>query len=308
MQLQNLLSLGQALKEKREDQGLSLEKISDWTKINVSTLQAIEEAQVDRLPVYAYLRGFILAYSKALGMDEKEIERELKTLISQNENLHLHNINSAASGSSAAAENFVEKDLRLTPVILAVSILFIFGSILVFTNIIQSYKKEPELRESPVDHSNQIGQSVESEKEEKHEILSPDSADNNEQESGIKKNEIHKEGNPPTIQKSIIKLKQKEPEEQEKLSVPQEVKSKQLNHQKTSLELVVKALGEVKVFYQVDGKEEKEVSLKEDQFEVLQGKESILIKTSNSDLIYIFHNGKDIGLFGSGGKKEKTFN
>ena len=306
MQVQNLLNLGQALKEKREDQGLSLEKISDWTKINVSTLQAIEEAQVDRLPVYAYLRGFILSYAKALGMDEKEIERELKTLASHSENSQLHSMHPSRSvSSSSATENFVEKDLRLTPIILAVSILFILGSILVFTNIIQSYKKGSEQVENPVDNSAPVDKFKESEKEQKDNTLSLDTP--NSEHIGTKE---HKEEISPSVQKSKVELvdqNQKKTNESEVHSAPPN-EPKLINNQKSSLELVVKALGEVKVFYQVDGQEKKVVSLKEDQFEVLQGKKGILIETDDSDLIYIFHNGEDKGLFGSGGKKEKLFN
>ncbi|MYE07902.1 MAG: hypothetical protein F4X95_04040, partial [Oligoflexia bacterium] len=135
---QNLLNLGQILKEKREDQGLSLKKISEWTKINVLTLQAIESAQVDQLPIYTYLRGFIIAYARALGMSEKEIEKELESLAPSGENPSV----SGLPGSFSPAERLVERDLHLTPVILAIFILFILGSILVFTNMIKSYKKE----------------------------------------------------------------------------------------------------------------------------------------------------------------------
>ncbi len=308
MQIQNLLNLGQALKEKREDQGLSLEKISDWTKINVSTLQAIEEAQVDRLPVYAYLRGFILSYAKALGMDEKEIEKELKTLVSQSENSQLNNMHPSSSVSpSSATENFVEKDLRLTPIILAVSILFILGSILVFTNIIQSYKKGSEQVENPVDHSDPVDQLKDNDKNRKEDTLSLDKPNSGEQPIDTKE---HKEKTSPSARESTVELvdqNQEKANESEIQSAPTP-EPKLINNQKSSLELVVKALGEVKIFYQVDGQEKKTVSLKEDQFEVLQGKKGILIETDNSDLIYIFHNGEDKGLFGSGGKKEKLFN
>ena len=272
MQIQNLLNLGQALKEKREDQGLSLEKISEWTKVNVSTLQAIEEAQVDRLPVYAYLRGFILSYAKALGMDEKEIEKELKTLVSQSENSQLNDMHPSSSvSSSSAAENFVEKDLRLTPVILAVSILFILGSILVFTNIIQSYKKSSDSVENPEDHSDSVDQPKDNEKNQKAETLSLDTSNSDEQPIGAKE---HKGKISPSVQESKVELVDQNQEKTNESKIPSAStpESKLINNQKFSLELVVKALGEVKVFYQVDGQEKKTVSLKEDQFEVLQGK------------------------------------
>ena len=73
------------------------------------------------------------------------------------------------------------------------------------------------------------------------------------------------------------------------------------------LEIIVKALEEVRVHYQVDQGEKQSSLLAEDQFKVLKGKKNIFIKTKHSDLIYIFHNGKDLGLFGSGGKKEQSF-
>ncbi|MYE07644.1 MAG: hypothetical protein F4X95_02700 [Oligoflexia bacterium] len=73
------------------------------------------------------------------------------------------------------------------------------------------------------------------------------------------------------------------------------------------MEIIVKAISEVTVSYQVDGQATQKVSLKEDQFEVLKGEESVFIQTKDSDLIYIFYNGKNLGLFGTGGKKEKLF-
>ena len=262
---QNLLSLGQALKERREDQGLSLEKISEWTKISVSTLKAIEEAQADQLPVYTYLRGFILAYAKILGMDEKEIEKELKNLLPPaREEIYL-----SVASSSSEAENLIEKDLRLTPVILAISILFILGSILVFTNVIRSYKKESSEMNKPV-----VEQEIQDTEEE------PLSGSAQGTQTG-----------------------------ESQLEDTEEAKIKPIPSEKTNyvLEIVVKALGEVKVSYKEDKEEEKEISLKEDQFKVLKGRENIFIKTDKSDLIYIFHNGKNLGVFGSGGKKEQIF-
>lgn len=276
---QNLLSLGQALKEKREDQGLSLEKISEWTKISVHTLQAIEEAQVDQLPVYAYLRGFILAYAKVLGMDEKEIGKELRSLIPQGEVIYL----SGVASSSPEAENLIEKDLRLAPVILAISILFILGSILVFTNIIRSYNKDSREEKRLMKE----GKIVLGDKEEFAEEQHKEDA----QLSNLSDGKKQKEG--------FVQGMESEDQEKEEKAPLQAVDS--------SLEIVVKALGNVKVFYREDKGKKKEVSLKEDQFKVLQGRESVFIETDNSDLIYIFHNGKNLGMFGSGGRKKKIF-
>ena len=280
---QNLLSLGQALKERREDQGLSLEKVSEWIKISVSTLQAIEEAHADQLPVYTYLRGFILAYAKVLGMDEQEIGKELKNLLPQGEEIYLPGV----ASSSSEAENLIEKDLRLMPVILAISILFILGSILVFTNIIRSYNKESIDVEKSI-----VEQETLKDTEEVFE-------ERNEQDhSTISTKEGQQEGQPN--EESIEDIGNKNKKSGDKGQNPSEKAD-------YSLEIVVKALGEVQVSYKEDKGKKKGISLKEDQFKVLKGRENIFIGTDNSDLIYIFHNGKNLGVFGSGGKKEQVF-
>ena len=321
---QNLLNLGQILKEKREDQGLSLKKVSEWTKINVHTLQAIEEGQADQLPVYTYLRGFILSYAKTLGISEKKMEKELAQLAPKTEGIYL----SSVINSSFETENLIEKDLRLAPVIVAISILFILGSILVFTNMIQSYKKklkEPEISETQMET-------------EENQINTPpvDAKNRNEKQIIINNDSTEQDHNPPEPQKelkekkqniilslkkaknnkdaSLKKDKQIEPVLRQKTE-PVKVSSPQVDTSRSSdksasapaLEIIVKALGDVQVSYKVDKAEQKELSLKEDQFEVLTGKENVFIKTEKSDLIYIFYNGKNKGLFGSGGRKEQIF-
>jgi len=65
--------LGQFLREKREEKGMSLEEVSVATKIGVRVLLAIEEGDLSKLPPKAFVRGFIQSYAKYLGLDVKEI-------------------------------------------------------------------------------------------------------------------------------------------------------------------------------------------------------------------------------------------
>lgn len=60
--------LGQFLKTKREEQGLSIEKLQDMTKIQKRYLTAIEEGRYDSLPGAFYTRAFVKSYSEALGL------------------------------------------------------------------------------------------------------------------------------------------------------------------------------------------------------------------------------------------------
>jgi len=54
----------------RNTKGISLEEISQNTKIKVSTLQALEEGEFDRLPGGIYNISYIRQYARAIGADE----------------------------------------------------------------------------------------------------------------------------------------------------------------------------------------------------------------------------------------------
>ncbi|MBY0412777.1 MAG: helix-turn-helix domain-containing protein [Bdellovibrionales bacterium] len=63
------LSLGQMIKQKREEKGLSLKVISHQTKIHIGLLEYLEADQFEKLPSKAYVRGFIKSTSKILGLN-----------------------------------------------------------------------------------------------------------------------------------------------------------------------------------------------------------------------------------------------
>ncbi len=64
---------GQILKENREKKGISLNEVALATKINTKILVAMEEGDTERLPTKTFLRGFVRAYSRYLGLDEDAI-------------------------------------------------------------------------------------------------------------------------------------------------------------------------------------------------------------------------------------------
>jgi len=68
-------SFGAELKKARIEKGLSLDNISQKTKINKKYLEAIEDDQFDFLHE-PYVLVFIKAYAKALGLDEEEFKEK----------------------------------------------------------------------------------------------------------------------------------------------------------------------------------------------------------------------------------------
>ncbi|MGC8872978.1 MAG: helix-turn-helix domain-containing protein [Chloroflexia bacterium] len=67
--------VGDTLRERREERGLTLDDVSRQTRIRREYLEALESSQYDRLPADVYVRGFLRAYAQLLGLDPTETVR-----------------------------------------------------------------------------------------------------------------------------------------------------------------------------------------------------------------------------------------
>jgi transcriptional regulator with XRE-family HTH domain len=65
-------TVGQELKRRREERGITLSEISEATRIVTRFLKAIEEDNFSALPGGIFTRSFIRAYARYVGMDEEE--------------------------------------------------------------------------------------------------------------------------------------------------------------------------------------------------------------------------------------------
>lgn len=65
-------SFGAKLKQQRELRGVTLEEISQSTKIGSRFLRALEDDRFDQLPGGIFNKGFIRAYARSVGLDEEE--------------------------------------------------------------------------------------------------------------------------------------------------------------------------------------------------------------------------------------------
>lgn len=78
-------SPGKFLKKERETRSISLEEISNFTKIKEHHLKAIEEERYEVLPPSLYVKGFLTGYARYLALDPRPIvlqyETYLKSLI-----------------------------------------------------------------------------------------------------------------------------------------------------------------------------------------------------------------------------------
>ncbi|MCA1595904.1 MAG: helix-turn-helix domain-containing protein, partial [Chloroflexi bacterium] len=73
-------TLGDVLRRSREEQGLSIQHVSDATHISVMYLQALESEQMDAFPADVYARGFLRSYASFLGLDAAPLLDDFQTL------------------------------------------------------------------------------------------------------------------------------------------------------------------------------------------------------------------------------------
>jgi cytoskeletal protein RodZ len=70
---QLMASLGQDLKRERELRGISLEEISNLTKISLKQLEAVEQDHLDDLPGEFFTKAILKAYANSIGLEEDTV-------------------------------------------------------------------------------------------------------------------------------------------------------------------------------------------------------------------------------------------
>jgi cytoskeleton protein RodZ len=81
IQQQELLAaVGQKLKAAREAQGITLQEVSSRTRIQNAFLEKIEQGELEGLPGFSFVRGFIRNYAQMLGIDDPELLEQLQAM------------------------------------------------------------------------------------------------------------------------------------------------------------------------------------------------------------------------------------
>ena len=64
------MKFGKSLRNERELRGITLEEISQQTKVHTRFLEAIEHDDLSILPAKAFAKGFLRSYARVVGLDE----------------------------------------------------------------------------------------------------------------------------------------------------------------------------------------------------------------------------------------------
>lgn len=66
-------SLGAYLRRAREERGITLEQVASGTKVSLRVLDAIEGNRYSDLPAKPFVRGFVSSYARFLGLDTRDL-------------------------------------------------------------------------------------------------------------------------------------------------------------------------------------------------------------------------------------------
>lgn len=65
--------IAKTLQERRQLRQISIEKVSQSTKIRIQIIQALEKGEWHELPGEVYIRGFVIRYAQFLGLNGQEL-------------------------------------------------------------------------------------------------------------------------------------------------------------------------------------------------------------------------------------------
>jgi len=72
---------GRYLRTHRRSKGISIEEVSQRTKINVAMLRHLENDNFEALPAPAFVKGFIRAYGQVVGVDVQEAIKRYEDML-----------------------------------------------------------------------------------------------------------------------------------------------------------------------------------------------------------------------------------
>lgn len=76
MQQQQLITIGQSFKDKREEMNLSLKEVENATSIRAAYIEAIEGGMGEKFLAPVYVVGFIKQYATFLGVDPDKLNAD----------------------------------------------------------------------------------------------------------------------------------------------------------------------------------------------------------------------------------------
>ncbi len=157
----NVVLIGESLRARREELKLTLDKVSQKTKISLNILRALEANDFASLPSPAYVKGFVLSYARVVGLSTAETITKLEysyltvtgrpfPALNHTKSMALKREEVSAEAEAPAPSEVLEEDRQAqTRRRVAVPALVFCGTALVFVGLYQLVTRTIEGETNP---------------------------------------------------------------------------------------------------------------------------------------------------------------
>lgn len=122
--------IGEQLKERRLEKGLTIDDIQNQTKIQARHIKAIERNDFSLIPGDFYVRAFIREYAQAVGLDVEELIKEHQTELPATVNDDTRDFTRLKRSRTKATSSEKSPFQMLLPTIFVLLFIFLIGFII----------------------------------------------------------------------------------------------------------------------------------------------------------------------------------
>jgi len=116
----NVFGFGDFLRQKREEKGISIEKLESLTRIKKTILENLENERFEKLPPKIYIRGIISKYCQYVELNQKEVLENFDKYFYENRS-------DKFNVGKAMGLNVVRKKLKLKNLDFSKVLIFVVG-------------------------------------------------------------------------------------------------------------------------------------------------------------------------------------
>lgn len=152
------LSLGEKLREAREERGISISEVAEQTRISPMYLESIENDDYKTLPGGIFNKGFVKSYAKYIGFDEQEALQDYSRIVIEAEGRGEPELK--VYRPEVLTDDRTASSMAPTVIFAAVILALMTGGILFVVNYIQNRPSEPQAANNSKPGANSTGNST----------------------------------------------------------------------------------------------------------------------------------------------------
>ncbi len=295
--------IGNLLRETREQKKLGIHDVAVAIKINVRTLQAIEDGDEENLPAKPFLRGFVQTYAKYLELDVDAVMR--KFLEAHGTTKPKPQITDSSTSEAESQEEVLNKFELYKKIAYVAAAIVAVVVIYFIQQVVSRYEEESKIaREQQEAVISQIPGEIEPLSDQP----TADTSEGEEEATAAPVTTPTPAPAPTPAAPTPAATPQAEtppaptPTPAPKPATTPEPVATTPQPSARPQQIIIEALDNVEVRYVKDKDRERTVKLKPEQILTIQAGEAISLKINDSGAVNIIHNGRDRGVPGNLGQ------